>query len=362
MNTTVELRRGMFDAMPHPPLIRAGDRNVLQAALFRYSTGIEAVSLSNHHGHVTVLPFLGGIVWEAIFEGVSLGMQSRFGEPLPATDIRETYGGLFYHAGVQCMRSHSGDARHPYHGEAPVAQMERAYLHLERDERGSYLRYSGFRSERRAFGYYLTSTPSVTLYADSSIFEICMMVANLSERPIDLTYMAHANFAFVADGILIQPAPFSPKHVQVRTEVPDHIDPTPGYAERLRKFASNPEQTRMLDPKAYKPEQVFYLSGLREDEAGWTNLGLRRPGPGDGFGLSYRQQDFPFLTRWILNDTFEKVCAFALPATHNRAGYTAEPSAEALRLDPRRTLRFPVRLGYLDPLAMAELERRTALP
>jgi hypothetical protein len=45
----------MFDAMLRPPLIRAGDRNVLQAALFRYSTGIEAVSLSKHHCHVTVL-------------------------------------------------------------------------------------------------------------------------------------------------------------------------------------------------------------------------------------------------------------------------------------------------------------------
>jgi len=356
-DATIELRRGMFDAKFHPPLIRAGDRNALQAALFRYSSGIEAVTLSNHHGHVTLLPFLGGMVWEAIFEGVSIGMQSRFEEPQLVADVRETYGGLFYHAGLQRIDTHIGS---PYHGEAPLAQIEQAQLQLGRDERGPYLRYTGFRSTKRAFGQYLTSSPSVTLYADSPIFEVKMTVTNRSDRPIELAYMAHATFAFVPEAVIIQPAPFDAEHVHVRVEVPSHIEPTREYNERLRTLESVPAQTRILDPQAYKPEQVFYLDGLREDEAGWTHLGLLRPGPGDGFGLSYRQQDFPFLTRWVLNDTFEKVCAFALPSTCEGAGYAAEPNDQMLHLNPRQTLQFPIRLGYLDPLAMAELERSVA--
>jgi hypothetical protein len=347
----------MFDAMQHPPLIRAGNLNVLQAALFRYSAGIEAVSLSNHHGHVTILPFLGGMVWEAIFEGVSLGMQSRFGEPQAAADVRESYGGLFYHAGLQRIDSHTGST---YHGEAPIAQMERAQLQLGSDERGPYLQYIGFRSAKRAFGQYLSSSPSVTLHADSPIFDVNMTVTNRSDRPIELAYMAHATFAFVPRGVIIQPAHFDAEHVRVRIDVPDHIEPTLEYTERLKSFARAPAQTKILDPQAYKPEQVFYLDGLREDEAGWTHLGLRRPGPGDGFGLSYRQQDFPFLNRWVLNDTFEKVCAFALPSTCEAAGYTAKQNAPLLHLNPKQTLRFPVRLGYLDPPAMAELERLVA--
>ena len=42
----------------------------LKATLFKYSTGIEAVKLSNEKGYVTLLPFVGQQIWDMEFLGI----------------------------------------------------------------------------------------------------------------------------------------------------------------------------------------------------------------------------------------------------------------------------------------------------
>ena len=56
---------------------------------------------------------------------------------------------------------------------------------------------------------------------------MAMQVANLSAAPMDLMYMCHVNFAFAEGARLVQPLPFTPAHVVART-----VDPRPCHADR----------------------------------------------------------------------------------------------------------------------------------
>jgi len=48
---------------------------------FKYSSGIEAVNLINSKGFTTILPFYGQIIWDVVFDDVSLTMDHMFKEP-----------------------------------------------------------------------------------------------------------------------------------------------------------------------------------------------------------------------------------------------------------------------------------------
>jgi hypothetical protein len=93
----------------------------LTASLFRYSTGVNAIRLSNARGDVVALPYMGQMVWSATFDGVPLEMQSVFPAPRPAKTIVETYGCLAYHAGLLRNGVPAAGDNHAVHGEAPCA-------------------------------------------------------------------------------------------------------------------------------------------------------------------------------------------------------------------------------------------------
>ena len=88
----------------------------LTASLFRYSTGVDAIRLSNARGAIVVLPYLGQMVWSATFDGVQLEMQSMFPAPRQATTIVETYGCLAYHAGLLRNGVPAAGDNHAVHG------------------------------------------------------------------------------------------------------------------------------------------------------------------------------------------------------------------------------------------------------
>ena len=67
----------------HESLAGAAEREILageglRASLFRFRTGIAALRLANTRGEVVVLPWMGGMVWSANFDGVDLAMASGF--------------------------------------------------------------------------------------------------------------------------------------------------------------------------------------------------------------------------------------------------------------------------------------------
>lgn len=331
-------------------VLRAGE---LSATLLCFHTGIPALRLANARGEVVVLPWMGGMVWSARFDGVDLTMESGFDAPRPATTIAETYGCFAFHSGLLRNGVPAPEDTHAAHGEFPCAAMDRAWLEMGQDAEGPFLRVVSARDHVMGFGAHYLAQPSVTLRPGTTLFDIGLNVENRSGKPMELMYMCHVNFRFVADGRCLQPAPFTPDRTAVRRTVPAHVQPNADYLALIDALAENPARMEVLrEPALYDPEQVFYLRGLGTDAAGDTLLALGRPA-GDGFALRYAPASFPQTVRWVLNDPDQKVAAFALPSTCEPEGYAAEKRKGNVRLlPPLGRADFTVRAGYLDTQAM----------
>ena len=339
-------------------VLRAG---TLTASLFRYPSGIEALRVRHARGSLVLLPWYGQMVWQAEFDGVPLAMQSGFTMPLPADGIAGTYGCFAFHSGLLRNGVPSAEDDHAAHGEFPCSAMARAWLELWQDGDGLSLRLAGERDHIVGFGPHYRAQPSVTLREGATMFEIGMHVENRSGKPMELMYMAHVNFAFVAGARIVQPVPFTPAHVRVRRAVPAHVRPNPEYLAFIETLSRTPARMERLDePERYDPEQVFYLEKLPTDADGRTATMLRRP-QGDGFALSHRPVQFPHCVRWILDDPDQKVAAFALPSTCEPEGYAAELRKGNVRvLAPGEQASFAVSAGYLDREAADDMARHVA--
>jgi hypothetical protein len=347
----IPLHRELFREGPPRTVLDAG---ALRAEAHRTPRGVEVLRLHNAEGWVEVLPFLGAMVWDACFGGLNLRMAGKFDEPRPASGILGTYGCLLFHAGLLRNGCPGPEDTHALHGEAPCAPMDAAWLEFD----DTALRMVCAREHAVGFGPRYLATPSVTLRAGATVFEVEMAVRNLAGRPMDLMYMAHANFAFLPGARIRQPAPWTPDAVVVRRAVPGHVAPTPEFLARIEALAAAPERLERLDPALCDPEQVFYIRGeLATDTDGWARSALQRP-EGDGFVLEHRPTDFPHLVRWLLHDADERVAAFALPSTCEPEGYSAERRKGNLQqLAPGEERRFPIRLGWLDAAAMGRVAR-----
>lgn len=321
----------------------------ITASTFRYPTSVEALRLQTARGHVVILPFLGQMIWDAVFDGRTLTMDSAFAEPRPAPTILGTYGAFAYHAGVLRNGTPGPTDTHPLHGEMPTARMDHAELTFGSDDRGGYAELSGTTEYIMGFGPHYVASPRVRVRPDSGLIDVEMVVTNRSAHPMELMYMLHANFAFVADATIHQPAPFDAAHTVVRREIPGHVTPSAAFVDLLNDLAVNPARMETLsEPDLYTPEQVFYLRGLGTDDAGQTRMVMALP-QGDAFALSYHPDDMPHCVRWIFNDGDARVAAFALPSTCEPEGYTREKAKGHVRmLPPGATARFPVTLGHLN--------------
>jgi len=352
--TLIKVRKDFFAEIPYE--IFKNDH--FRVELFRYRTGIEAIRVSNRRGHLVILPYCGQMIWDAVFDGVALKLESRFEAPRPASDIVGTYGCFMYHSGLLRNGNPGPDDRHALHGEMPLAPMDSAWIETGADPQGPWLAIAGERDYLMGFGDHYAARPRVRLRADEATFEIAMEVANLGADPMDLMYMCHANFAFVEGGHIIQPAGFTPEDTAIRTSVPAIVTSNPGYLERIEQMKKDPAPTEHLDAgTGYDPELVFYLRNLRTAADGKVHVMLRRPS-GDAFAVAYDPAEFSHLVRWILANHKQKVCAFAMPATCGVEGYSAESKLGNVRTLPGgQTAHFAIRLGYLDAAAAAREEQ-----
>jgi len=342
---SVALRHCFFTEKEHEVASFAG----LSARLFRYETGIEAIRLSNARGHVTVLPYMGQIVWDAVFDGVGLGMQSMFREPRPAKTIVETYGCLAYHCGMLRLGVPTEEDDHALHGEMPCAPMDRAGLAFGSDVQGPYLAVTGEREYAVGFGAHYLAAPRVVLRAGATSLDIEMQVENLSGAPMDLMYMCHANFAFAEGARIVQPARFTPQETVVRTLDPGHVVPTPAYRDFIAELAQDPARMETVaEPERYATEIVFYIRNARKGPDGLLHFLLRRR-EGDGFTVAYDPAVFSHNLRWVLANSDQRVCAFAMPATCEPEGYTVEKrKGNVRRLAGGAKASFVTHLGYAD--------------
>jgi hypothetical protein len=348
----IHLKKGFFGDVPHA-IFRNG---AFQVELFRYATGIEAIRVSQDRGHVVLLPYCGMMVWDAVFDGVPLKLDTPFTAPRPAADIVGTYGCFMYHSGLLRNGNPGPGDTHALHGEMPLAPMDLARIEAGEDAQGPWLAIVGERDYLMGFGDHYRACPRVLLRPGATTFEIAMDVANLGPDPMDLMYMCHANFAFVDGGQILQPARFDRHDTVVRTSVPAIVKSDPGYLQRIAAMAEDPSSTERLDAsRCYDPEFVFYIRHLRPAADGLVHVMLRRPG-GDAFVVVYAPEPFSHLVRWILANPKQKVCAFAMPATCGVEGHRAEAEQGHVRtLQGGQTAHFSIRLGYLDAAA-AEAE------
>ena len=321
----------------------------LSASSFRYETGVEALRMKNPRGEIVVLPFMGQMVWSAAFDGVELGMQSMFAAPRPARTIVETYGCLAYHCGILRTGVPGPIDNHALHGEAPCAAIDRAGLACGRDATGRWLAATAEREYAMGFGAHYMARSRVTMREDQTQFDVEMDVENLSATPMDLMYMCHVNFAFAAGARIVQSVPFTPEHVVTRTAIPGHLAPTSAYREFLAELAADPARMERLDePARYDPEQVFYVKGAKPQDDGRLHYMLMRR-EGDAFEIAWDPEAMPHTIRWVLANSDQRVAAFAMPATCEPEGYTAEKRKGHVRsLAGGARIRFVTSLSYVD--------------
>ena len=319
------------------------------ASLFRYDTGIEAIRIANARGQVVVLPYLGQMVWSAAFDGVELAMQSMFRAPRPAKTIVETYGCLAYHAGILRNGVPAAGDDHALHGEAPCAEMDKAGIACGADERGHWMAVTGKREYAMGFGAHYLSRPRVVLRENATSIDIEMTIDNLSASPMDLMYMCHVNFAFAEGARIVQSAPFTPEHVVTRTAIPGHVAPTEDYRALLAELACNPARMERLDePARYDPEQVFYIKGAKPGDSGLAQYMLKRR-EGDAFAIAWDPKAMPHTIRWVLANSDQRVAAFAMPATCEPEGYSAEKRKGHVRaLAGGASVAFKTYVAYID--------------
>ena len=336
----------------------------LTATAYRYDTGVEAIRLGNARGGVTVLPYFGQMVWDASFDGVQLAMQSMFPAPRPAKSIVETYGCLAFHSGILRNGVPGPGDSHALHGEAPCAVMDRAGIACGADAKGRWMAVTGERDHAMGFGAHYLARPRVVVREEATSFTIEMAIENLSGAPMDLMYMCHVNFGFHAGARIVQPTPFTPEHVVARTAIPGHVTPTGAYRALIADLAKNPARMERLDePERYDPEQVFYVKGARPGADGLVRHLMQRR-EGDGFTIAWDPEAMPHTIRWVLANSDQRVAAFAMPATCEPEGFSAESrKGNVRRLAGGGSAVFSTHVGYVDaqraPAAIREIEGRT---
>jgi hypothetical protein len=212
---------------------------------------------------------------------------------------------------------------HPLHGELPNARYRSAHLVVGEDGDGAYIGLGGTYQHTVAFSTNYVAEPLVKLYAGANSCHISLTVTNLKRTPMELMYLAHMNFRPVDNGRLVYSAPCTPEHVRVRSSIPSHVTPGPGYVEFLEQLQQDPSQHNLLRPGlAFDPEVVFFVDYLA-DAGGWAHSMQVHPDGSADF-ISHRPEQLDTGVRWICRTPDQDAIGIILPATAEPEGYSAE--------------------------------------
>ena len=321
----------------------------LKATLFKYSTGIEAVKLSNGKGYVTLLPFVGQQIWDMEFLGHNMVMKSIYDEPEVCYNFYgESYGAFLMHCGLTAMGNPTSEDTHTPHGELPIAKYNEAYIIVGEDEKGKYISLSGKYFFKRAFEHNYEFSPECRLYEGASTIEMHINITNHKDLPLEYFYLCHINYRPVDGAKLYYTA--DRKNITAHHEVPEGYpggDKTNEYLDRLDKDASIMD-TIDSATQSYAPEIVFTCK-YNADENGNAHTMQLLP---DGYAcyVSHKPEELPFGVRWIARTTDEDALGMVLPATAQHMGYLycKEHGLEKY-LQPGESLTFHITTGILSP-------------
>jgi len=352
MSARIDLHRSSFEDRERA-LCEMGEFRI---STFRYASGIEALRVKNARGEIILLPFKGQQVWRAAFDGRDLTMKSMFEEPVDTMVYLQTYGAFLIHCGLTGLGAPGPQDNHPLHGELPNAPFQTAWIKLDEDCQtvtvgGSYRYTVAFSTNYRA-------TVQTGMTAGSALLDVSLSVENLKKTPMDLMYLAHANFRPADEGELHYTARYDAKSVRVRRSIPAHISPKPGYPEFLASLAEDPVPHHRLSPNlAFDPEVVFTID-MMADEEGMAHAIQKRPdGTGDYIGFHPAQA--PLSTRWICRTPDQDGLGIAFPSTSEVEGYTAEKAkGQVVELGGGDTWNIDMRMGLLTGPETDEMVRR----
>ena len=353
-NTIIHLTESMFSER-EKILVEYGS---LHASVFRYDSGVCAIRLLNAHGDLILLPFQGQQIWSAAFEGRNLTMRSMFEQPRATRTYLETYGGFLLHCGATAMGVPGPSDSHPLHGELPNAPYQRAFLVLGEDKNGPFIQVGGKYQHTVAFNFNYLAEPLVTLHENATLFRVEMTITNLKNTAMPLMYLAHANFRPVDNGRLVYSAIANPDHVRVRTSIPSHVHPLPGYKPFLDELQADPQKHHILSPGlGYDPEVVFYIDYLTDSE-GWAHSMQVHP-DGSADYICHKPDQLPKGVRWISRTPDQDALGILLPATAEPEGYHAEEEkGNVQQLAGKASFHLEMMMGYFAPDQAAQMESK----
>jgi Domain of unknown function (DUF4432) len=340
MPVRIDLSSVHFGEKEKPLAEAAGFR----VSTFCYSTGVEALRVQNKRGEIIVLPFKGHQIWRCSFDGRDLTMKSMFNEPVPNVSYLETYGAFFIHCGA--TRIGPSENGSPLHGELPNAPYQKGWIIF--DEAKGTCSIVGTYQYTVAFSYNYLATSTHVMSADSTLLDVSLSVENLKKTPMDLMYLAHANFRPVDNGELFYSAPATPKTVRVRTSIPGHITPKPGYKEFLEELSANPKLHHVLKPELGFDPEVAMMVDMKAGKDGFAHALLRRP-DGTSDYIRYQPEQCGECVRWICRTPDQDAIGMAFPATSGVEGFSIEKKAgRYVVLDGGKTWHVDMRMGVLS--------------
>lgn len=355
--TRIHLSQAMFEREEQPLVTD----EPFSASTFRFSSGVCGVRLCSDVGEIVVLPFQGQQIWSAAFDAGQgrreLTMRSMFEEPRPTRDFLATFGGFLQHCGISGAGGPSPEDTHPLHGELPNAPFQKAYLTLGEDEQGPYMGIGGRYQHTVAFALNYAAMPLVKLHAGRTLANVSMTVRNLKQSPMDLMYLAHINFRPINGSRLHYSAPSTPEHVRVRTAIPAHIQPGPGYVEFIQQLKENPSLHEEISPDlAFDPEGVFFID-YQADGDGWAHSMQVLP-DGTADYVRHRPSQLPKATRWISRTPDQDAIALAEVGTCEPEGYlAAKANGNLVALGPGETFACAFDVGALSAAEAAQIQR-----
>lgn len=344
----IELYKHMF-VEKEKPLLTGG---TLSASLFRYSTGVEAVRISNQNGWIAMLPFKGQQIWRAEFLGHPLTMKTMFDEPQESNAFLDTYGGFLLHCGLTALGNPSPEDTHPSHGELPNAPYSEAFLYAGEDQGGRYIALSGKYYYRVGFTGGYVFEPECRLYEDASTIHMTVNIENLRGYDLEYFYLCHINFRPQDGARLVDTAGKKAEDVTVHKAVPDglpasHKERLTAYLDRLTQ---NPSLMDTVDSTAqiYDPEIVFTLRYTPDKDGNAHTLQVLP----DGYGcyVKHNPEELPFGLRWISRTNNEDAMGMVLPATTEHHGYIdSKKKGYDRHIPPYGKVRFAFEAGILNP-------------
>lgn len=329
-----------------------------RALAFRFDSGVCAIRLINSRGELVILPFQGQQIWSAAFDGCNLTMKSMFDTPKATQTYLETYGGFLLHCGATAMGVPGPGDSHPLHGELPNAAYQSAYIELGQDEEGEYIAVGGSYRHTVAFNFNYTAQPLTCLHENSALVRVAMTITNLKNSAMPLMYMAHANFRPTNEGRLVYTAVANPKNVRVRTNIPSHVHPLPGYKEFLDELQKEPTKHHILKQGlAFDPEVVFYIDYLA-DAHGWAHSMQVHP-DGSADYIGHKPSQLSKGVRWICRTADQDALGINLPATAEPEGYkTEEAKGNVRQLAGKGVFYLELIMGRLTAAEAADMETK----